>query len=281
MTGSPRDRARTTRGWTLSIAIGAALLTTAAVAAGALKQSSETFTVEADTTAEGVAACEGNKRVVSGGFSAPEWAEGGPIVQPVDSMRDSKHAWRSRQHNFGTPDEATTYAYCGGGVGKLKAKSKSATVGPDEVDTVKAKCKRGREVVAGGFDAPDPEGPADYVEVLSSKRGGKRAWKTKVFNGFNDARNVSTAVYCVKRQADLKSKSRSIELNEGVNGSIAVACKRGQKLISGGFAAEFSDVEEVTAFVFASMRAGKREWTVSAFPDNGNPKLRAIAYCQA
>jgi hypothetical protein len=265
----------------ISIATGAVTLAVAAVAAGALKESSETFTVGADAAAEGIAACKGNKRVVSGGFSAPGWVEGGPVIQPVDSMRDGKHAWRSREHNFGTADEATTYAYCDGGVGKLKAKSKSATLGPDELDVVKAKCKRGTEAVAGGFDAPDPEGPADYVTVVSSKRGGKRAWKTKFFNGFLDPREVSTEVYCVKGASGLKAKSRSVESTEGENESVAAKCKRSQPLISGGFTTEFSDVNNVDATVFASRRSGKRKWEVGAAAQTGTPKLKALAYCQA
>jgi hypothetical protein len=281
MTGAPRDRARTTRRWTFSIVTGAALLTAAAVAAGALKESSETFTVGVNATAEGIAACKGNKRVVSGGFSAPEWVEGGPVTQPVDSTREGKGAWRARQHNFGAADEATAYGYCGGGVGKLKAKSKSATLDPDELDVVKAKCRRGSEAVAGGFDVPDPEGPADYVTVVSSKRGGKRAWKTKFFNGFLDSREVTTEVYCLEGKAGLKTRSKSIEQSQGENDSVAAKCKRGQQLISGGFTTEFSDVKNVDATVFASRRSGKRKWEVGAAAQTGTPKLKALAYCQA
>jgi hypothetical protein len=266
---------------TVSIATGAVLLTAAAVAAGALKESSESFTVAEDAAAEGIAACKGNKRVVSGGFKAPGWVEGGPVVQPVDSARDGKHAWRAREHNFGTADEATAYGYCGGGVGKLKAKSKSATLDSDEVDVVKAKCPRGSEAVAGGFDMPDPEGPADYVVAVSSKRGGKRAWKNKFFNGFNDPREVRTEVYCLEGKAGLKSKSKSVEQTESENESVAAKCKRGQQLISGGFTTEISDVEDVEATAFASRRSGKRKWEVGAYAQSGTPKLKALAYCQA
>jgi hypothetical protein len=281
MTGAPRDRARTTRRWTFLIASGAVVLTTAAIAPGALKESSETFTVGVNATAEGIAACKGNKRVVSGGFSAPPWVEGDPNIQPVDSQRDGKHAWRARQHNFGTSGEATAYAYCGDGVGKLKARSKSAILDPDELDVVMAKCKRGTEAVAGGFDAPEVGGPPDYVAVVSSKRGGKRAWKTKFFNAFNDPREVSTEVYCVKGASGLKAKSRSVDQTEGENESVAAKCKRSQPLISGGFTTEYSDTRDISSFVFASRRSGKRKWEVRAFPDNGNPKLKALAYCQA
>jgi hypothetical protein len=279
MTGRPRDRGRTTRRWSFTIT-GAVLLTAAAVATGAPKESSGSFTVAEETTAEGVAACKGNKRVVSGGFSAPDWVEGGPVIQPVDSTRDGKHAWRSREHNFGTAEEATAYAYCGGGVGKLKAKSKSATLDPDELDVVTAKCPRGSQVVAGGFDMPDPEGPADYTIVYSSKRGGKRAWKTKFFNGFLDPRAVSTEVYCLEGKAGLKTKSKAVEQNEGDNDSVAAKCQRGQQLVSGGFAGEINDAENISSTVIASRRSSKRKWKVSAFADAGEPKLKAFAYCQ-
>jgi hypothetical protein len=265
----------------MSIATGAVTLAVAAVAIGALKESSESFSVDEDTTAEGVAPCKGNKRVVSGGFSAPAWVEGDTVIQPVESTRDGKHAWRFRAHNFGPAGAATAYAYCGGGVGKLKAKSKSATLDPDELDVVKAKCPRGSEAVAGGFDMPDPEGPADYTIVYSSKRGGKRAWKSKFFNGFLDPREVSTEVYCLKGKAGLKTRSKSIEQSEGDNDSVAAKCKRGRQLVSGGFAGEINDALNISSTVIASRRSSKRKWNVSGFADVGTPKLKAFAYCQA
>jgi hypothetical protein len=264
----------------LSIATVAVVLTAAGLAAGALKETSATYTVGPAEAAEGIAECEGNKRVVSGGFSGPELVEGGPVILPVDSTREGRRGWRAREFNFGTADEATAYGYCGGGIGKLKAKSKSATLGPDELAVVKAKCKRGGEAVAGGFDMPDPEGAADLVVVVSSKRGGKRAWKAKFFNGFLDSQEVTTEVYCLKGKAGLKTKSKSVEQSPGESSSVAAKCKRGQQLLSGGFTSEFSDVKDISSLVFVSRRTGKRKWEVSGFGQGGNAKLKALAYCQ-
>jgi hypothetical protein len=60
---------------------------------------------------------------------------------------------------------------------RAEAKSVTGSVGED-VDSVSARCDRGRQVVSGGFEIPGGLGPL----ITTSRRTGKREWTVETFS---------------------------------------------------------------------------------------------------
>lgn len=268
---------RDLQGWPLRIGtIGCALagtlvLVSSLASAGALKERSVGLGEfePGDPFREATARCERGQRAVAGGFS--EEIDPPLLAIPLDSTRDGKRGWRHRAGaNEGA--SATAYVYCDKHGPKLKTKSSSAVLG-DQEDTpteIVARCRRGQEAVAGGFDMPDTE-----ALVASSKRKGKRRWAVTVVGGPG---TYQAFAYCDKSKPGLKERSATLTTEaKPVVQSVVAKCKRKQQLRSGGFQVEFADT--TSAFTLGSRRSGKRGWEASAYPLMGAPELTAYAYC--
>lgn len=82
----------------------------------------------------------------------------------------------------------------------------------------------------------------------------------------------------------LRPASESSEIGVDQNGVVRATCPSGTRVVSGGFASEFSDPPVNFPFleIDASARSGRRSWTSSAF-NGGNAAgdLRSFAYCRA
>jgi hypothetical protein len=252
----------------------AAVVAVAGTAGAALKQKSVEFTP--DPVDDGIAKCKKGQRGVAGGFFGEfDDLTGGPAVIALESTRESKRKWLYRAGDlFNANGTATAYVYCDKHGPKLKTRSASETASGDpETTTITARCPRGHEAVAGGFDFPDTE-----MFLVGSKREGQRSWVVTILapEGTYEA-----FAYCDKSEPGLNVRAKTITKDAVPDSQSVVAkCKRKQELRSGGFEVEFDFDAMTGGFAHGSRRVGKRGWEASAFPVGDSPDLTAYAYCQ-
>lgn len=161
---------------------------------------------------------------------------------------------------------------------KLKAKSKTVQVDSETVsDDVTAKCKKGRKAVSGGFDGEFDLSPTADPLVLPGKsaKQGKKRWSGNAAEAGTDPAGGDFTVhaYCGKAKK-LKSKTADVDIDEPSMtpeiGTVSAKCKRGTKLVSGGFDADFDRLDIVGSMadgpliaIQESQKVGKREWRAS------------------
>jgi hypothetical protein len=165
-----------------------------------LKRKSKTVTIDGNATDSATAKCPKGSVAVSGGYGSEDLLPG---FNPLASKRDGKRKWTVRAYNFDFPASAelTVFVYCDKSEPKIKTKSAQTEVIESEAGTATAKCKRGSEAVAGGFDTPNgdptvPISPAIYP--YESRRTGKREWTGSGWNDEEDGTFVVYA-YCKKK----------------------------------------------------------------------------------
>jgi hypothetical protein len=141
----------------------------------------------------------------------------------------------------------------------LKTKSQTVEVDPGENGSASAKCKQGTKAVSGGFEA---EFNPSLFYMFESRRTGGREWTSSGYNA-GGAGDLTSFAYC--RDQKLKTRSATTEVNVGDTDSVTARCRQGEKAFSGGYAGE--EVSPPTTPVFfpiASLKQGKREWSVTA-----------------
>jgi hypothetical protein len=250
------------------------------VATGAkLSTRSQEFTVRAgDDGTQGIARCKRGQRVASGGFVG-ENVPGKAVIMPAESARVGKRKWRYAAGNPGEADgTAVAYAYCDRDAPKLRVRRASETAGNPTAVELTARCERGEEAVAGGFEG---NGEA-AAYVYRSRRAGKRGWEVGLFhlNISGGPVTYTALAYCDQSEPGLNERENTENLKAIPKSQpVAVGCKRREKLRAGGFEAEY-DVPVAAATVNASRRSGKRGWQTRAFPLAGSPELTAYAYCE-
>jgi hypothetical protein len=182
----------------------------------------------------------------------------------------------ARKFAIGVLVAAGVVAIAGGiATARIKTESKSASVPTDQNAKASAKCPRGSEAVAGGFDVPGVNSTIEAtVFHFGSKRGGGRKWKTQSHNFGGPDRNMKSIAYCDTHQPNLSVESKSKSLDPG-NGSVTASCPRGSEAISGGWATKGDSLQ----LAFESRRKGERKWKVSALNFGDTGPLVAFVYC--
>jgi hypothetical protein len=89
--------------------------------------------------------------------------------------------------------------------------------------------------------------------------------------------------YC-RKGAGLKTRSASASIG-GANprlGTATAQCRRGERLISGGYSTPVEDASDTgpNLWYYSSHKTGNRSWTVSAYDDGGLGTFTARAYCE-
>lgn len=250
-----------------------ALVAIAGTEGAALKQKAVEFTAEADSETEETAHCKRGHEAVAGGFFVDPSPMGG-ILPTFESQRVGKRGWNYRVYSFEEVD-AAVYAYCDKRKPGLKVESATEALPGESVGTITARCGRGKEAVAGGFDGPFTE-----LAAVASKRSGKRSWEVVAVGP--PGAEVTAIAYCDKREPSLKTKQAAIVPPIDDVDSVRARCKRKQELRSGGFEIQFDPlgtVDENEGLVTASRRAGKRRWEVAGLAIDGEPEMVAYAYC--
>jgi hypothetical protein len=149
---------------------------------------------------------------------------------------------------------------------KLKTKSASTTLSPEELDSVTAKCKQGTKAVSGGFQSDtNPSRPSgSYIFPSMSRAEGGRKWTSAGLNSAEPGELTSFA-YCRDQKIRRRSSATTVS-GGGATETVTARCPRGTKVASGGFDNPDFGVGEggATAIVPSeSLKTGRRGWSVS------------------
>jgi hypothetical protein len=262
-----------------------ALVTVAIVgsAMGAgLKTESKSVAVPVDETAAATAKCKQDQKVISGGFESvnfdPTYEDAGHL--PYASFRPGKRSWTAAAANYGDEGTLVAYAYCRGGKG-LKARSTTVEVPGDEAATATASCKPNEKAISGGYDIPNLVIQVADPFTYENRKDGKRGWTASAFNYSDQEANLTTYVYC-RQGKGVKTKSDSVPVESFSDvGTATAKCKRGQRVVAGGFDNPDFEAGVIELLPFASRKQGQRKWTASAYSEDSEPgQLTVYAYCE-
>ena len=158
----------------------------------------------------------------------------------------------------------------------------------DTNTTVKVSCKKGSNIVGGGFKAgPASTTGANYV--WESRRVSNRAWQVSATNVSGAAGTLTTIAYCRKKAAKLGQSATTISIPSPPpqsTRSASAPCPSGKRPAAGGFLGEEAGLESAlsAALPYSSRRLGP-SWIVSAVNTTGAfgggeaRSLTAYAYC--
>ena len=273
------NRARTLA-WISAVAVGVAA--TSALAGGGLKTTSKTETVATNEVRSVSATCKADRRVVSGGFKAerdPD-ALSNPDLLVTASRRAPGRKWTITAANESIAGDLTAYVNCRDR--RLRTATETVELPAGATDTMKASCPAGTKAISGGYEAT----PADFVapttpfmRTSASRRSGPRGWKASVFNNGNEGGEVKVYVHCRRGDAT-KVRTRSKALIVPEVATIKPRCKRGERVLAGGFASP--EPGKGAAVIIVSRKRGARTWLVQARTgQSGAPvEVTAYAYCE-
>ena len=264
----------------------------AVLASAALKPTKASVEVSPRQLAGAVAKCRKGQRVVSAGFSSPNFDRNfdQASIFPVRLQRASERRLRARAFNFGAeaPGTFNVHAYCGKRkLGISIAAKRSAPVPSEFVASrsATARCPAGTTAIAGGFRMGFGAGP-DSPRLVPhiSRRTGERRWTVAAANDGDAPGRFDTFAICAKRAPRLIQASRTKSLAAGATGAVSAACRRGTEAVSGGFRSPLRAVDSSAAgsFPFTSRRAKSRRWRGAYYATEGGPsKATTIVYCAA
>lgn len=170
--------------------------------------------------------------------------------------------------------------------GAPKATSSTTKVGVlPRVGAVTATCKRGSRPASGGFEGEQVT-LTDGVIPWSSERKGRRGWR--VTGSASTQRRALTAfAYCRKGGKPIAARSKSAVLPSATMKTVTKRCKRGERVVSGGFSsgpagAGPAGLGVARLFINRSQRAGGRKWQVRAVNSGAGvaTRLTVRAYCE-
>ena len=270
-------------------ALGMLALAVTAAAGERLKTKSQTVDVDSNESETATPKCKRGTRAISGGFETDPVQAGGMTawVLPYESRKRGRRSWEATGANAGSLEgELTAYVYCRDE--KVKSKTDTADVdgssgGGFDTESATAKCARGMKAVSGGFDNPDFSiGGGTLIFPYESLKQGKRKWTASGQNLGTAEGEVLAQVNCREGEGlNTRRESETIASLEAAD--VAVKCKRGDRVVSGGFAIEnpFSTAPDFGPYVYASRKRGKRTWVTSFFGYSPNSEdVTAYAYCE-
>jgi hypothetical protein len=147
----------------------------------------------------------------------------------------------------------------------LKTKSASVTVDANETASIAAKCKRGTNVVSGGFSAPVTPNTSEGPQIFptASTKAGKRRWTA---SGFNDASSdegeLIAHAYCRAQAKRLETESESTTIDFLEANTLTATCEPGRRAVSGGFEGDNAPSEGFF-LVHSSHRTDARTWSAT------------------
>ena len=109
---------------------------------------------------------------------------------------------------------------------KLKTKSASTTLSPEELDSVTAKCKKGTKAVSGGFQSDtNPSLPSgSYIFPYVSRAEGGRKWTSAGLNSAEPGELTSFA-YCRHQKIKRRSNETTVS-GGGATETVTARCPR-------------------------------------------------------
>jgi hypothetical protein len=143
-----------------------------------------------------------------------------------------------------------------------------------------AECKGDREAVSGGWFVDNP----DFTTIKSSRPAGKARWTSTAFELSAGVKGEAVIAYAYCRDQAVSTKQETVTTPDPMSARRGITVPRvnakatcpGDKVaVSGGFAT--ADEEDI--YPFASRRAGKRAWKVTASSFDSGSSLTAYVRC--
>jgi hypothetical protein len=225
--------------------------------------------------------CPRGQRATGGGFltAQPSITDS---VWVLESRKIGQRSWRVSGAQLSPAKTAplTAFAYCSADAAKTKEKATRivvpATGGP-ELYSAEARCGGAGKVQAGGFLMVSPS-YSTFAYLADSFRSSAKSWRSR-FLSDTGTPSLTSYAYCNDEKAP---KARTGSASSAMPGSnvtvLSPACKRGTKIVSGGFSAPDTSEGDYRS-PSESFRIG-RTWRVSEqHSDSAADTLQAIGYC--
>lgn len=160
-----------------------------------LRESSEDETASAGSVTTITADCDGNRRVVAGGFEIPD-----SFTLVTRSSRNGNRSWTVEVlPTAGGPYEVEAFAYCAKNVRLKQRSSEDTTLSSGELETEEARCKQNQRVVSGGFATDANPATSKIALATASRRDGKRGWEATAYAAASNPVDLTTYAYCLKQ----------------------------------------------------------------------------------
>lgn len=239
------------------------------------------------------AGCPSGYRVGFGGWTIDNaFPQGsGPsgwafAMEPV-GKKLNKWAVSGYNRTAAYPSKLTSYGYCfKGDTPKVVTQERTVpAAGSDNAvyGDVTATCPKKTTLIGGAWGVDMTITNQGVVTPTRFERSGKRAMVLAVYNEKEAAVDIRVTAICGKGKKPTTAETKTV-LGPHEQKSGTAKCPKGQKVLFGGFRADYDYTEGIAAFVSGMRRAGKNKITVTA----GNPGLQSddlstfvsIAYCR-
>ena len=171
----------------------------------------------------------------------------------------------------------TLQAMCGKGLVPESAPHKTAFTRPGEAKTVTATCRKGQQLMSGGYQRTDFLGDGGNW-VTESRAIGTRAWRVsgRAYGAYGG--ELTAIAYCIKSKRRLLTEvSNSAPLLLATAASATTPdCPGKSRLTSGGFSANGSSD---TWFGGGFIDPAADTWTATGYGRFGTTTLTAYGYC--
>jgi hypothetical protein len=251
----------------------AALVATAALAAGGISVVTKTTnTVEGPNARQ--AKCAEGDQVLGGGFSSTN----------EHTLTQQSYPVKGKGWKVETLDpsggQSTAYALCEKATKReLKLVSDQATIpratsGPSE-GQAKAKCPKGWQVLSGGYaDRPPYQGgQKGEIAIDTSKRTDAQTWKV---HGGNDGApsGIEAFAICEKQsEGNVKQVSATDDSTTSVDQAATASCPAGMHVVGGGYQIKPNEAGGTFPRAQASQPVGSTKWLAEWVPDFGAKQL--------
>ncbi|UJA19256.1 hypothetical protein HJD18_02925 [Thermoleophilia bacterium SCSIO 60948] len=158
------------------------------------------------------------------------------------------------------------------------AVSRSKIVETNSTALVNAECPKGKAPVSGGFRL-DPDDGALMNNSLEGVGDGKKSWTANTAT-FGGSGRSTVFAYCARFAKNMAFRSDRTTLDYGESATVTATCRRGERVMSGGYA--FVNSGTPFSVVTQSFRAGARAWSAEAFNfvENRPTTFLVFAHCR-
>jgi hypothetical protein len=148
-------------------------------------------------------------------------------------------------------------------------------------DSVTSTCPKGEGAVGGGYTVPPFNGGSAFFVPAGSFLGDGRGWQASA-QAFGegadlDGQTITSFAYCSKLGKKVVVRGDSTDVSDGTFSDVTASCKRGESLLSGGWA--ISSPPGTAPLVQKSIKQGKRSWRAFGGMTTGSGTLIALADC--
>jgi hypothetical protein len=261
---------------------------------GKLETGTATVTSPTTGTFTAIAQCPKGTKVVGGGFVFTAPATTQDFLNPLESRREGKKAWRVSAYRIdnagnGPAFTLTAEAYCRSGLGKLSERTETqVSVGNATTGNPIATCPVGKSALGGGFSLTGPaQANFFHSHLTANLMNGGVDWETLALNltpGLG-AVTYTSYVYCQRKGEKAPRVVTGVGAIPAAQFSNGVAdtasCSGKRDALAGGFQLpQFFSPGNPIALITESRHVGKG-WHIAAnhLAGTGTHAMAAYGYC--